>query len=145
MPATTFPFRVIQRPAAGGDWTAEDAGFRTRQEAAAEAVSLRRRGRLAEVVAGGTAGAAAECERRNRSAPWVAGAGLLMVAALAPLFLFCCLWHCARKCAADWKSARNAEIKMCGTYMVWQTSSDARSGVAATARTGNPASHRRKP
>ena len=77
MPATTFPFRVIQRPAIGGDWTADDASFRTRRDVGAEAVSLRRRGRLAEVVGGGTAGAAAECERRNRSAaarraPWTA-------------------------------------------------------------------------
>lgn len=128
MPATAFPFRVIQRPAAGGDWTVEDAGFRTRREAAAEAVALRLRGRRAEVVDGGTAAAETECERRNRPPPWVAGAGLLMVAALVPLFLFCCLWHCARKCAADWKSARNAGATApsmnrefrCGTYYMAQ-------------------------
>ena len=63
-----FAFRVIQRPAAGGDWTADDVAYRTRHAAAAEAVALRRRGRLAEVVGGGTAGAEAKCERRNRSA-----------------------------------------------------------------------------
>ena len=80
MRASGFAFRVIQRPAAGGDWTAADATFRTRHDAAAEAVALRRRGRLAEVVGGGTAGAEAECARRNRAAAerraaWVAEVG----------------------------------------------------------------------
>ena len=68
MPATTFPFRVIQRPAVVGDWTADATSYLTRHDAASEAVALRRRGRLAEVVGGGTAAAAAECARRNRSA-----------------------------------------------------------------------------
>ena len=66
MPATTFPFRIIQRPPAGGEWTTDAASFRTRHDAAAEAGALRRRGRLAEVVGGGAVGAEAECARRNR-------------------------------------------------------------------------------
>ena len=32
-----FPFRVIQRPAAGGDWTADAASYLTRHAAAAVA------------------------------------------------------------------------------------------------------------
>ena len=59
---------------------------------------------------------AAREDRGGEGKVWMAAAGLVMVAALAPLIIFFILRHCAAKLKAEWTTAGNEEMWICGTY-----------------------------